>query len=100
MLKAAPTQRITVTVDDRRAVFMAARARKPRDIMAVPNEVFIRNMFKDRMGWPHRDPAPESIKAVTREMVASFKVAANAAAKVASEKAAAQKVEQPVEAAA
>lgn len=79
MNKFANAQRSTVTVDDRRAVFMAARARKPRDIAVVPNEVFIRNMLKDRMGWPHREPAPESIKAVTREMVASFKAAGAAA---------------------
>ena len=98
MFKVATAPRSNVTVDDRRAVFMAAWGRKPRDILAVPNEVFIRNMLKDRMGWPHREPAPESIKAVTREMVESFKVAANAAAKVAADKAAAQKVEQPVEA--
>jgi hypothetical protein len=73
------TQRSTVTVDDRRAVFMAVRSRKARDILAMPNEVFIRNMLKDRMGWPRREPAPESVKAVTREMVASFKKAGEAA---------------------
>jgi len=79
MLKATLVQRSNVTIDDRRAVFVAARARKPRDIAAVPNEVFIRNMLKDRLGWPRREPAPESVKAVTREMVASFKKAADAA---------------------
>ena len=79
MNKFASAQRSTVTVDDRRAVFMATKARPQRDIMSVPNEVFIRNMLKDRMGWPHREPAPESIKAVTREMVASFKAAGDAA---------------------
>jgi len=73
MLKATPVQRSNVTVDDRRAVFVAARTRKPRDIAAVPNEVFIRNMLKDRLGWPRREPAPESVKAVTREMVAALR---------------------------
>lgn len=80
MLKLAPTQRTVVTVDDRRAVFIAAKSRKDRDILAVPNEVFIRNMLKDRMGWARREPAPQSIKDVTREMVATLKVAAQAAA--------------------
>ena len=70
------TKRTTVTVDDRRAVFMAVRGRKPRDVAAVPNEQFIRNMLKDRLGWRRREPAPESVKAVTREMVAGMKKAA------------------------
>ena len=73
MLKATLVQRSNVTVDDRRAVFVAAKTRKPRDIAAVPNDVFIRNMLKDRMGWPRREPAPESIKAVTREMAAALR---------------------------
>ena len=73
MNKFASTQRSTVTIDDRRAVFVAVKTRKPRDIAAVPNDVFIRNMLKDRMGWPRREPAPESIKAVTREMAAAFR---------------------------
>ena len=44
------TKRTTVTVDDRRAVFIAAKARKARDIVAMPTEQFIRNMLKDRLG--------------------------------------------------
>ena len=93
MLKLAPTQRTVVTVDDRRAVFIAAKSRTQRDILAVPNEVFIRNMLKDRMGWARREPAPQSIKDVTREMVATLKVAAAAVAaqKVQAQLAAAEK---------
>ena len=72
MLKATLVQRSNVTIDDRRAVFVAARARKPRDIAAVPNEVFIRNMLKDRMGWPRREPAPEALKAAAREIAKSL----------------------------
>lgn len=74
----AIAQRFNVTVDDRRAVFMAVNGRKARDVVAVPTEVFIRNMLKDRLGWARREPAPESIKAVTREMAATFKKVAMA----------------------
>ena len=72
MNKFATAQRSNVTVDDRRAVFVAAKGRKPRDIAAVPNDVFIRNMLKDRMGWPRREPAPEALKAAAREIAKSL----------------------------
>ena len=73
------SKRVTVTVDDRRAVFMAAKDRPQRLQVAVPNEQFIRHMLKDRMGWGHREPAPESVKAVAREMAHQLKVMADAA---------------------
>ena len=73
MNKFATAQRSNVTVDDRRAVFVAAKGRKPRDMVAVPNEAFIRHLLKDRMGWGHREPAPEALKAAAREIAASLK---------------------------
>ncbi len=73
MNKFATAQRSNVTVDDRRAVFVAAKGRKPRDVVAVPNEAFIRHLLKDRMGWGHREPAPEALKAAAREIAASLK---------------------------
>ena len=73
MNKFATAQRSNVTVDDRRAVFVAAKGRKPRDMVAVPNEAVIRHLLKDRMGWGHREPAPEALKAAAREIAASLK---------------------------
>jgi hypothetical protein len=73
MNKFASAQRSIVTVDDRRTAFVAAKGRKPRDIVNVPNEAFIRHLLKDRMGWGHREPAPESVKAVAREMAAALR---------------------------
>lgn len=73
MLKnTAPAHRATVTVDDRRAVFVAAQARKGRAVAEVPHEVFIRNMLKDRLGWPRREPAPEGLKKAAREMASQL----------------------------
>lgn len=68
----AAKKRTNVTIDDRRAVIVAGRSRKPADIAAVPHEQFARNMLKDRMGWPHRDPAPESVKAAAKELAATL----------------------------
>ena len=49
------------------------------------HETFIRNALKDKLGWPRRDPAPESIKVAAKEMaaflVARDKAAADAKAK-------------------
>jgi len=70
----APVRRSTVDVDTRRNIVVIARARKPKEVAEVSHEQFIRNALKDRMGWPRREPAPESIKAAAREM-ASFLVA-------------------------
>ena len=68
-------KRTTVTIDDRRAVYMAVKFRRPRDVAVVSNENFIRHKLKERMGWSWREPAPESIKAVARSMSASLRAA-------------------------
>ena len=73
MNKLVTAQRSNVTIDDRRAAFVAAKGRKLRDQVNVPNEAFIRHLLKDRMGWGHRDPAPEALKAAAREIAASLK---------------------------
>ena len=71
MLKTtAPIRRNTVDIDTRRAVIVIARSRKPKDVAEMNHETFIRNALKDKMGWPRREPAPESIKAAAREMAA------------------------------
>jgi hypothetical protein len=71
MLKTtAPIRRNTVDIDTRRNVVVIARARKPKEVAEVGHEQFIRNALKDKMGWPRREPAPESIKAAAREMAA------------------------------
>ena len=90
--KTATVKRTTVDIDTRRSIVVIARARKPKEVAEVNHETFIRNALKDRMGWPRREPAPESIKAAAREM-ASFLVArdkevAAAAAKARDEQAA------------
>ena len=64
------TQRTTVNVDDRRAVLMATKFRKPRDVAAVPHEQFIRQFLKARMGFDRKDPAPQSVKDVAKQMSA------------------------------
>lgn len=65
-------KRTTVCIDTRRSVNMLAMARKPADVAKEGHEQFIRNLLKDRLGWPRREPAPESIKAAAREMAARF----------------------------
>jgi hypothetical protein len=90
----AQSKRTVVDVDTRRAVAMVARARKPRDVATVNHETFIRNTLKDRMGWPRREPAPEAIKAVAKEMAAMLvKRDKEVAAKIAAEKAAKEAAE-------
>lgn len=71
MLKQA-TKRTTVCIDTRRSVNMLAMVRKPSDVAKESHEQFIRNALKDRMGWPRREPAPESIKVAAREMAAKL----------------------------
>lgn len=66
----AVVQRSTVDIDTRRTVVMLARARKPKEVAEVNHEQFIRNTLKDKMGWPRREPAPETIKTAAREMAA------------------------------
>ncbi len=63
-------KRTTVCIDTRRSVNMLAMARKPQEVAKEGHEQFIRNALKDKLGWPRREPAPESIKAVAREMAA------------------------------
>ncbi len=85
------TKRTVVDIDTRRSVIVIARARKPKDVQQVPHEAFIRNMLKDRMGWPRREPAPESIKQAAKQMAAALvqrdKEAVQKAIKDAAEKA-------------
>ena len=66
----APVRRNTVDIDTRRNIVVIARARKPKEVAEVSHEQFIRNALKDKMGWPRREPAPESIKQAAREMAA------------------------------
>ena len=70
MLIQAPFKRSTVDIDTRRTVVVMARSRKPQEVAEVNHETFIRNALKDKLGWPRRDPAPESIKVAAREMAA------------------------------
>jgi hypothetical protein len=74
------TRKTIVDVDTRRKVFMLAKGRKPADVAKVPHEAFIRNLLKDTLGWPRREPAPESVKAVAKEMAAQFVAADKAKA--------------------
>lgn len=66
-------KRTNVTVDDRRAVIAIAAGRKPKDVGAVPHEAFIRNLLKDRLGWPRREPAPQSVLDAAKQMAAHLK---------------------------
>lgn len=88
----AVIKRNTVDIDTRRNIVVIARARKPKEVAEVSHEQFIRNALKDKMGWPRREPAPESIKAAAREMaaflVARDKEVAAAKRKLADEQAA------------
>lgn len=68
----ASTKRTTVCIDTRRTVNMMAMARKPADVAKEGHEQFIRNLLKDKMGWPRREPAPESIKAAAKQMAATL----------------------------
>ena len=72
MLKQAPQKRTTVTIDDRRAVLVIAAARKPRDVVEVPHEAFIRNALKDRLGWPRREPASQQLKDAAKHLAANL----------------------------
>lgn len=66
----ATTKRNVVCIDTRRTVNMLASGRKPQDVAKEGHEQFIRNLLKDKLGWPRREPAPEAIKAAAREMAA------------------------------
>ncbi len=89
----ATTKRTTVCIDTRRTVNMLAMSRKPGDVAKEGHEQFIRNLLKDKMGWPRREPAPESIKAAAKQMAAVLMARDKALAdKKAAEKAAAEVV--------
>jgi len=98
MLKQVQVKRANVTVDDRRAVLVIAAARKPRDVVEVPHEAFIRNALKDRLNWPRRDPAPQMLKDAAKQMAANLvkrdkeRWAAEAKAKAEREKAEADQI--------
>lgn len=104
MLKIKQT-RTNVTIDDRRAVIVLARSRKPGDIVRVPQEAFIRRSLKERLGIAFDQPSPDSLKSAAKEMAASLaaeQVRARARAeaqataeKAAKEAAAAQEVPAP-----
>ena len=79
MLIQAPFKRHTVDIDTRRTVVVMARVRKPFEVAGEGHEAFITNVLKDKLGWPKRDPAPESIKVAAKEM-AAFLVARDKAA--------------------
>jgi len=79
-MKAATLKRSNVTVDDRRAMIVLARARKPADVLKVNQETFLRQTLKTKMGWAPKEPAPQSIKDAAREMAQSILRDAKAAA--------------------
>lgn len=70
MLIQATFKRHTVDIDTRRTVVVMARVRKPQEVAEVNHETFILNALKDKLGWPRRDQAPESIKVAAKEMAA------------------------------
>lgn len=67
-MQAQTTKRTIVDIDTRRKVIMATKARKPSDVARTPHEVFARHMLKSIMGWGNREQAPDSIKAVSRDI--------------------------------
>ena len=72
-------KREKVTIDDRRAVIVLARSRKPADIAKVPQEAFLRQQLKARMGIAKDEPASESIKEAAKQMAAALAPAATPA---------------------
>jgi hypothetical protein len=68
--KTATVRRANVTVDDRRALIAIASGRKPKEVLEVPHEQFIRNALKDRLNWPRRDPAPQAVLDAAKQMAA------------------------------
>jgi hypothetical protein len=80
-MQTSNTKRTVVTVDDRRAVIVLARAkaRTPNEILKVPHEAFLRQALKARMGYTPKDSAPDSIKDAAKQMAASILADAKAA---------------------
>ena len=72
MQKAPVIKRTVVTVDDRRAVVVLAKARKPEERLKLHDEVFIGRALKERMGWDTKTPASEDIRIVARQMAAAI----------------------------
>lgn len=74
MLKTRQTaRRNVVTVDDRRAVMLLAKARKPKDVALVKHEDFIRRELKSRLGWPQTEPASPELKQAARDISEALK---------------------------
>ena len=71
-------KRSTVTVEDRRVVLIATKARKADEVAKVPHEVFLRHELMVRLGWPVREPAPASVLAAVKEMAEKLKPVLNA----------------------
>jgi len=87
-------RRNVVTVDDRRAVMLLAKARTPKEIAVVKHEDFIRRALKQRLGWPQTEPASEPLKLAAKEIANVLATQAKeAAAKAKAEADAKAKVE-------
>lgn len=71
-MQVAQVKRPNVTIDDRRAVIVMARGRKPQDVAKVPHEAFIRNLLKNKLGWDRKEPASDSIKAAAKHLAESI----------------------------
>ena len=69
-MQVTSTRKSIVCIDTRRTVINIARARKPQEVAKEGHEQFIRNLLKDKMGWPRREPAPQSIKDAAKQMAA------------------------------
>jgi hypothetical protein len=61
-------RRTTIDIDTRRSVFMIAQARPKGACIEEKHEDFIRRTLKDKLGWPRREPAPQSIKDAAKAM--------------------------------
>lgn len=79
-------KRTTVTVDERRKVFVLAKSRNAKDRAKLPDEAFIRQQLKSSMGYGPKDSAPDSIKSVAKEMAQKILAEAKAAADAAKAK--------------
>ena len=65
-------RKTVVDIDTRRTVFMLATARKPVEVIKESHENFVRHTLKSRLGWPQREPAPQSIRDAARAMAAQL----------------------------
>ena len=62
--------RSKVSIDDRRAIFPAARAFKP--VVGVTREQFIRKALATRLNIPAKTEMPESIVSTAKELAATI----------------------------